>query len=240
MNIMLRWTGQVTIFLLIGAIVNVAVAWGFALVDRDLDFFGRFDGIETGFWYGGASIESFCLDVPGEFWACQKPKRWVGSGIFQTWWEGPDAEAEMHKHIPPWSLFRQGDPIVLLAEHGELRDIDYSERATGWPMLAFRYTRVDELKSNGQLTLVSSDGLLLLPWVPAGWRSDLPLRPLWRGFAVNTILCAGLLWVVVAGLIALCRERRTRRGLCPSCRYPRGTSPVCTECGELLPIQAAK
>ena len=59
-----------------------------------------------------------------------------------------------------------------------------------------------------------------------------PLLPLWGGLAVNTVfygcLIAAIAWL--AGWAV--RANRRRRGLCEACKYPRGASPVCTECGR--------
>ncbi len=66
----------------------------------------------------------------------------------------------------------------------------------------------------------------------------LPLTPLWPGFAINTLLYAPILWLLflTPGLLRRWRRiRRIRRGQCPACAYPIGTSPVCTECGHELP-----
>ncbi len=69
------------------------------------------------------------------------------------------------------------------------------------------------------------------------WGRDypLPLRPIWPGFAANTIFYATIFWLVIPGPFALCRLIRQRRGLCPSCAYPMGESAVCSECGKELP-----
>ena len=63
----------------------------------------------------------------------------------------------------------------------------------------------------------------------------LPQRPLWPGFAINTIFYATLLWLLIPGTFALRRFLRVRRGHCPKCAYPMGESSVCTECGKPLP-----
>jgi hypothetical protein len=60
---------------------------------------------------------------------------------------------------------------------------------------------------------------------------SLPLRPIWPGFAINTMFYAGVLWMLFCGPFALRRMIRRRRGQCPACTYPIGQSPVCTECG---------
>ncbi len=62
-----------------------------------------------------------------------------------------------------------------------------------------------------------------------------PVRPFWPGFAVNTLLYATFLWLLIPGPFVLRRFVRVRRGLCPACAYPRGESDVCSECGKAIP-----
>ena len=61
-----------------------------------------------------------------------------------------------------------------------------------------------------------------------------PMRPIWPGFAINTVFYAGILWLLVAIPARVRRWRRTRRGLCAKCAYPVGASEVCTECGAAI------
>jgi hypothetical protein len=66
------------------------------------------------------------------------------------------------------------------------------------------------------------------------WRA-LPLRPIWPGFAINTMFYAAILWLLFAALHPggfVRRRIRARRGQCPACAYPVGASNVCTECGR--------
>jgi hypothetical protein len=65
--------------------------------------------------------------------------------------------------------------------------------------------------------------------------ATLPLRPIWPGFAPNTLFYAAILWGLFAAPFALRRRLRIRRGLCPACAYPIGASVLCTECGRPLP-----
>jgi hypothetical protein len=60
----------------------------------------------------------------------------------------------------------------------------------------------------------------------------LPLRPIWPGFAINTLFYAGILLITFAAPFALRRWRRVKRGLCPACAYPTGASGFCSECGK--------
>ena len=62
----------------------------------------------------------------------------------------------------------------------------------------------------------------------------LQLRPLWPGFAANTLVFAVGWWVLLGGGFFRAALRR-RRGLCPRCGYDRaGLAEVagCPECGE--------
>ncbi len=61
----------------------------------------------------------------------------------------------------------------------------------------------------------------------------LPLRPFWTGFAVNTFFYAGVLWVLIPGPFVLRRLIRQRLGLCPGCGYDlrHGEHEACPECG---------
>jgi hypothetical protein len=81
-----------------------------------------------------------------------------------------------------------------------------------------------------------------LPPIESPWREGvqvaagtvIPLRPVWPGFALNTLLYGGL----AAGLWNAPgfgrRTVRSRRGLCPRCGYPRAglaEGTACPECG---------
>ena len=78
------------------------------------------------------------------------------------------------------------------------------------------------------------------PW-PYGVHQlrGLPLKPIWPGFAINTLFYATLLWLLIPGPFALRRFVRVQQGFCPKCAYPMGASSVCTECGRELPKRAS-
>ncbi len=69
--------------------------------------------------------------------------------------------------------------------------------------------------------------------------ANLPLTPIWSGFAVDTLFFAALSALILTGWRRMIRRRRIKRGRCPACKYPIGTSPVCTECGEALTVQVS-
>lgn len=62
----------------------------------------------------------------------------------------------------------------------------------------------------------------------------LPLTPIWSGFAIDTLFFAAASALTLAMRRWMIRRWRLKRGRCPACKYPIGTSPVCTECGEAL------
>jgi hypothetical protein len=73
----------------------------------------------------------------------------------------------------------------------------------------------------------------------SSWRRWAPARPIWPGFAINTIFYAAILWLLwiarrTPGKIR--RFIRVRRGRCPACGYQiaEGVGPRCSECGHAL------
>ena len=101
------------------------------------------------------------------------------------------------------------------------------EDARGWPALAMHCTVWKERAVWGGIRLAMNRNRRTSS---LGFRS-LPLRPIWPGFALNTVFDATLLWLP----FAVRRFLRVKRGLCPKCAYPMGESAVCTECGRALP-----
>ena len=108
-------------------------------------------------------------------------------------------------------------------------DLQYS---VGWPL---RSLQAQSHFRNGQWIRDS----WLLPLVPRtnlfGFESqpELPLRPIWSGFAVNTVFYAALLWLPIRGPFVLRRHIRRKRGLCVSCGYDlrHADHEACPECG---------
>jgi hypothetical protein len=62
-----------------------------------------------------------------------------------------------------------------------------------------------------------------------------PYRAIWHGFAINNVVYATILWLLFFAPFAARRMLRRRRGLCEKCAYPIGVSAVCTECGAAVP-----
>jgi len=105
---------------------------------------------------------------------------------------------------------------------------------SGWPMacLWIRSTAGDPR----YVALPYEDGIQLLPSRLPPWQYStdgrVPVRPLWAGLAVNSLVMAGLGYGLLSLPGAVRRRIRTRRGQCPSCGYPAADSAVCSECGR--------
>lgn len=67
----------------------------------------------------------------------------------------------------------------------------------------------------------------------------LPLRPLWPGFATNSVFYAVIAWLLWMLFTMAMRMQRRLRRRCGGCAYPIGVSPVCTECGRKVRLNPA-
>jgi hypothetical protein len=119
----------------------------------------------------------------------------------------------------------------------------------GWPMISLWCER-PSLPDRGPSGMFSADlsrlrgGVrirFLEPWTdpasPAMRHSRMiPLRPRPLGFVINSLFYAAILAMLVPGVQWTMRRIRIRRGRCPKCGYPAGSSDVCTECGNELPL----
>ena len=186
------------IFLLAGAVVNVAVAWGCGLS-----------------FYTGTGFKHVTV-VRG-----RPPVDW--------WGEDPPEGFALHS---THGFFVSSMPGVELAIAKRIHDRLITEHMfrvrTGWPWVS-----LEDVAWSRDLQTTYLPGRRRPPW--------LLYRPLWPGFAVNSLLYAAVatvLWVLCISPILLRRFVRVKRGLCPACAYPVGESVVCTECGNALPGRA--
>jgi hypothetical protein len=244
-----RWISpkRIALFLLLlagGAAVNVAVAWGCAIL-----------------------IDPFIVAPPSaalrnvrEPWRGQ----WIASRLERPGMMRLDTRFNRAKS--PWgpvdAEFPQpdlGDPAALVprwtgrsAPSAEFlagdREIELTfVDARGWPMLSLWHMPLEfiTIRVPDKFARHAGRGGFALP-LPAwtntapfsSWPSEprtLPLRIIPLGFLFNTLFYAGVLWMIFAAPPALRRRRRIRLGLCPKCAYDlRGMpsdSSTCPECG---------
>ena len=174
----------VAIFLLAGAVVNVAVAWGVFYL----------------------SLPSYSTDLE-ETEAADLLTGHTDISVV-------NAEGFEERRIGVWG-------VVALQVRGNLVEALVSLTESGWPVKTM------------QGRLLHVNGKTDLHWLTS--HRFIPLRPLWPGFAINTILYATTLWLLICGPFALRRHLRIRRGLCPACGYDlrHGEHDACPECGRL-------
>lgn len=126
-----------------------------------------------------------------------------------------------------------GDPVAII------------EHARGWPLIALGSARINRVAA---LHAPTSTNEMYAVWGLPLWSSqtatwdidliDLPLRPLFPGFYLNTALFASLWWAALF-FRPLRRRRRIARGQCPACAYSLAGLPAgadkCPECGTAKP-----
>ena len=221
---------MILLLLMAGAIVNVAVAWGFALRLPAATILNSATAI--------VKHEAALLMIqqrPGDTRiTIQGTKRVSLPNTREI------SLAEFDAMVPLGSVFGDMQWIAneLAVARPAMEESLLREHSHGWPMLAMsgwmRVTRTVQ----GPPTIVKEEGLKeigplrLGPFsTQATSRRMLPLRPLWAGFTINTMLYATTLWLLFGAPFMLRRRRRIKRGLCPKCAYPVGTNERCTECG---------
>lgn len=247
---------QLGMILLLGAIVNVAVTWGRAFcVDLSGPPLRGGDGgmrkNESANVLCHARTGADCVIVS---WSAFVANTWPRSGgalhigVAETVRTLP-----AHRRWGMGNMYRWNNRVFpqwarITAWTDEIDEIDVArldqtryegvlQDARGWPVLSLacesRWSQAHD-----RWEPVAPTGIASMPWgapFRASYLPDrrfLPLRPLWPGFAINTLFYTVILWGLFAAPLALRRRIRISRGLCPACAYPIGESPVCTECGQ--------
>ena len=228
------------IFLLLGAIVNVAVAWGLVIHYVHFDIYPQFQDDAAGhFPRGQPEWETWIAWRHGMFLVSSHSLRGA-SPEWSTYLGGKPPNDDL---LPGWATARD------LAAHESMPEEEgfYRDVAWGWPVWALR----SRLAIRWLPTNIIGDAPVEVAYVEGGivthylWTDDaylwtdggepfaLPLVPIWPGFAVNTVFYAAILWLPIRGPFVLRRHIRRKRGLCVSCGYDlrHADHDACPECG---------
>ncbi len=215
---------KLVVFLVLGAIVNVAVAWacGAWLDTLNADQVARISSMDS---------PRLAILINTRLGATRVTCRRVDEPY----------KANLYTPLgraPYWSRGRLSPDQVSL-RYRPVGSIMWSavDEARGWPLRAMMWWA--DMKSNpltgATLAVTVEHGLDLSNLaVTPEFRSALPVKPIWPGFAINTAFYAAILWMLTLGPFTARRIVRRKRGHCIQCGYNlRGHSGggVCPECG---------
>ena len=223
---MKRLAFKLLVFLLLGAIINIAVAWGCVLWSPI-----RMTGpVEAGMF------EEHRVHLIGDLDELpdHQLQIWYAQGLGR------------HEILLDGANLSRGFEYVS----GGIA----SQKQAGWPMYGLVGTRVPHGNNGGGTIHTESSGALPIEdWMKAikvfkfGEKSNttiviparyLPYLPVPTGFAINTIFYAAMAWALFTVPGAVRRRVRIRRGQCASCGYSLrgsgGVSDKCPECGAAV------
>lgn len=226
---MKRWVIIITICILIGVLINVAVTWWCTIWgdsksnSNPVSQSGfSFDESESREWYVKTDIGkgfTYSLSDTYDSQKTSSERKLTAEEVLPYWADSlrPDSDTEDN--------YTQGYLVAL---------------AHGWPFRSMMITGGTGIDSHSKyitgLSWKAPIWLVDRPTQPvycANW-INLPLKIIWPGFVANTLLYAMLLYSIFLLPLKLRFLLRLKRGQCTKCGYPIGQSEVCTECGTQL------
>ena len=202
---MKRRVYAVTVLMILGAVVNVIVAWGFAI----------------------AAERKFTPQISPEpaAWRAPVPSNWPGKPIKEEKWVSNAMGVAFYWQVGVSNSL--GDKVVyVLQDHR----FGVPTGSLSWSHLRARtdtsWTESWRHALAVPRVLAEKDAYRL-PMRPI-W-----LLFIFNSSFYGALLCA--LWLLLHSPVALRRFLRVKRHLCATCGYRTGDSPVCTECGNTLP-----
>lgn len=228
---MKRWVIIITICILIGAIINVAIAWWFAI---------RFDRFAP---YSNSKIGISNFDYGYGQWSVST-HYWLGSTRTSTAVDSIEGSSRnnfpVEKALPYWAESIRPEQYQI----GMLSNKSLKAIAQGWPFRAMMIIAGPGFDSEDKL-------LRGIPWDAPTWLRGrpiappsqvgpiyLPLKIIWPGFIANTLLYSLVFYSIFFMHFKLRHVLRLKRKQCIKCGYPIGQSEICTECGEELKASA--
>ncbi len=227
-----RLVVRATICLLLGAIINVLVAWWFVLLPQ----FAAPPTTHLGpglYVYERESTRVWVWKRTGCILLNEFPKLVTNLG------GAPFSKSEWQAILPPSSRYQGGSPLGH-EEHDLERG---SETTAGWPFYSlesFVHRTTDFSQSPPQSEYRSGTFELPREILPRSWGTEVPVRPIWTGFAINSLLYATAVCLLAMIPPRIRRHLRRRAGRCPNCNYDlrATTTGACPECGAAIPPRA--
>ena len=220
----------IAVFLLAGAVANVAVAWGCAVWTLRGEFgIGLNEPVDDHPWLRGSDWKLRPED--DDFvWAARREISGFGLQrkafmLYPRWWvpyRDPDVKPRPLSAATIVVRDRSGWPLrALQGEQWLLKSEDYPDVPARRWFFESRFAIANVRVFNSWKGMMATDNRLLA------------YLPIWPGFTVNTLFYAAILWVLIPGPFALRRLIRRRHGLCPNCAYDlrHAEHEACPECG---------
>ena len=236
---MKRRLTKLVVFLLLGAIVNVAVAWGCAIcapLSRSSELTDTLQSAVAGPWSGR-------YGAPDDF---SELAKYRGFGRQVRWLRGVSQKYDDRGVLVYW--IDQRWVSALNAPWFESREYELLWEEAGFPCASMQagewVIQAYPIKDLSPIHRMQM-GVALGPFGKTSGvfspedRNTLLLQPMWPGFAINTFFYAAIVWVLWSSPFTARRMVRRKRGRCINCGYDlRGTSGVnsggggvCSECG---------
>ena len=236
----------ILLFGLLGAIVNVAVAWGCAIYWEDYGYLWRGEYLLTNPSRLALPPETKTFWVVLEHDSFSSTVLW-GKGFVDTTLR--KASTKYMPHIPNWSHISVPPTMRM----------NVTEKSYGWPFRTLYWVETDRfykrpgrtywwtqtgpsrhVATNQHVWIVQKQPWNV--WILPNKRSkkfSLPLAPIWKGVLLNTLFYALLFRLLIITPGRMRRMFRRKRGLCVKCAYDlRGAEhEACPECGMEVPLQ---
>jgi len=237
---------KLAIFLLLGATINVGVAWGFSIWGRNFDSTSISQFVQT------TDSDIKWLRELGWLRAQDTEKLKNNEEVFVERYDGltlrlflelPVEKQPYGNTMVPFWIFairiHSGWPMHCMEGafiHKKALEPRYAGSIRHFEGIDF----VNPFSTNNDSPLYNQTkalgAILQSNHSALGLRDDsslLPLKPILTGFSINTIFYSAILWLLTLGPFTARRMIRRKRGLCRKCGYDlRGMNhDKCPECG---------
>ena len=202
----------IAICLLLGAVANVAVAWGCAVLELPRRLLHAWPNHEEGFTRNGPIFNDWMVYRNAAVGIVRVESHWLTAG---SKFEGVEPVSKAEDILPAWAGFARPT-----AGYPPNTVVFRSVEARGWPLVSL-WSASESTGFPGPAALIGNvveitNGYLIpaektKPYTYVANLRVLPLRPIWAHFAVNTLFYAAILWLLIRGPFVLRRFVRVNR-----------------------------